>query len=358
MGGAGATVSYKVRWRVKDTESSVQGDQPGAWNAEAGVDASGTSHMVSDLLDDTTYEVQVRALNGIDPGSAWSDAAQGTTPERVARVSLEVSPDPVPEDWIGSLSQRESVTVAEGRSVSVTVRLKQGSKAYRPPSGPVRIPVIVRRGTLERGDLDDWQWDPSGRWKEHVIHVSTSHGAVSSFGVHNIRTRADADRDNEVFTVALDTANLPVGYEVGEPSEVTVTLRDNEAKPPLPPVILEIGRNPVPEGEAVAVGVVLGSAPQTGPVTVPLRVTRGTSEPGDHGTLASLTVPVGHCCASGLVPTAADADGDDETFTVAVDAGHADFPAGYRTEARSSVEVRIVEPSNARLRALEMRAGN
>ena len=80
VGGTGASITgYKVRWRVKDTNATTSGDQPGAWNANDGVDADSTSgHAITGLTNGTAYEVQVRAQNGINPGSAWSAAQSGT----------------------------------------------------------------------------------------------------------------------------------------------------------------------------------------------------------------------------------------------------------------------------------------
>ncbi len=80
-GGTGATITgYKVRWREKDTAPHTAGDQAGAWNADDGVAAdSATAHAISGLESNTAYEVELRALNGIDPGSAWSDAGTGMT---------------------------------------------------------------------------------------------------------------------------------------------------------------------------------------------------------------------------------------------------------------------------------------
>ena len=89
VGGTGSDAptitGYKVRWRVKDTGSG----SPGSWNANGdGVDADSTStHAITSLTNDTTYEVEVRALNGINPGSAWSAAADGTPQSSDATLS-------------------------------------------------------------------------------------------------------------------------------------------------------------------------------------------------------------------------------------------------------------------------------
>ena len=96
--------------------------------------------------------------------------------------------------------------------------------------------------------------------------------------------------------------------------------------------------NPVAEGSPVTVTAVLAKA-LAADVTIPLAVTRGTSEDGDHGTLASVTVPAGFTSASGTIATNDDDDGDDETFTVALGS----LPSGLSAGASSSVEVTITD---------------
>ena len=74
-------------------------------------------------------------------------------------------------------------------------------------------------------------------------------------------------------------------------------------------------------------------------VTVPLTVTRGTSEDGDHGSLATIEIPTGGTSATGTVSTSDDSDGDDETFTVALGS----LPSGLTAGTASSVEVTITD---------------
>ena len=120
-------------------------------------------------------------------------------------------------------------------------------------------------------------------------------------------------------------------------------------------VSLSAAPNPVAEGSPVTVTAVLAKA-LAADVTIPLTVTRGTSEDGDHGTLASVTVPAGGTSASGTIATNDDDDGDDETFTVALGS----LPSGLSAGASSSVRVTITDDgaqqqqasSDASLRAL------
>ena len=96
--------------------------------------------------------------------------------------------------------------------------------------------------------------------------------------------------------------------------------------------------NPVGEGSPVMVRATVSEALSEA-VTIPLTVTRGTAESGDHGSLASITLPAGSTSATGTLPTVEDDDGEDETFTVALGS----LPAGLTAGSASSVEVTITD---------------
>ncbi len=129
---------------------------------------------------------------------------------------------------------------------------------------------------------------------------------------------------------------------------VTVT---RQARPGVA-VSLSATPNPVGEGQSVTVRATLAKALAQA-VTVPLTVTRGTSEAGDHGSIASIAIPAGGTSATGTVSTVEDGDGDDETFTVALGS----LPSGLTAGTASSVRVTITDsgqqtpdPLTARLR--------
>ena len=119
-------------------------------------------------------------------------------------------------------------------------------------------------------------------------------------------------------------------------SDVTVTPRS--PSPAAVAVSLSATPNPVTEGSPVTVTATLTEALSEA-VTVPLTVTRGTSEAGDHGSLASITLPAGVTSATGTISTTDDDDGDDETFTVALGG----LPSGLGAGTASSVEVTITD---------------
>ena len=270
-------------------------------------------------------------------------------------------------------------SVPEGSSVSVTACLKDGNGSRAVPTGTVHIPVVLSHGTSESGD---WGKSLSGH-TDGSLPIRTTHSiAISGYhqrscGLVNIPTHEDIDEDDDTFTVALDTANLPSGVTAGTPSSVTVTITESEkareedqvryTPDDVPPqvtqqgkVSLSVSRTSVPEGSSVSVTACLkdgnGSrAVPTGTVHIPVVLSHGTSESGDWGkslsghtdgslpirTTHSITISGYHQKSCGLIniPTHEDSDGDDETFTVALGA----LPAALTAGTPSSVTVTITD---------------
>ena len=104
----------------------------------------------------------------------------------------------------------------------------------------------------------------------------------------------------------------------------------------LPTVSLSASPNPVTEGAGVTVTATLSQA-LSGDVTIPLAVTRDTSEPGDHATLSGVAVAAGETSGTGTIATRRDSDSHDETFTVAL----GDLPAQVTAGSPASVTVTI-----------------
>ena len=107
---------------------------------------------------------------------------------------------------------------------------------------------------------------------------------------------------------------------------------------PAQPVSLAVSQNPVPEGSGLTVTATLAAA-LSADASIPLTVTRGTSEEGDHGTLSSITVSAGATTGTGAIAVPIDADGDDETFTVALDT--ANLPPSVTAGEPAAVTVTI-----------------
>ena len=83
-------------------------------------------------------------------------------------------------------------------------------------------------------------------------------------------------------------------------------------------VTLDAAPNPVPEGTYATVPTTL-SPTLNEHVTIPLTVTRVSSDDGDHSTLASVTVTSGNATATSTITTTTEDADRDEAFTVAVD---------------------------------------
>ena len=94
MGGDGAVITAcLVRWRTSAVPST--NTSAGSWSDDDGVHTDTTiSHMITGLINGRRYDVEVAALNGIDPGSGWS-AAQGT-PTDTPVPTATATPTPVP----------------------------------------------------------------------------------------------------------------------------------------------------------------------------------------------------------------------------------------------------------------------
>ena len=115
----------------------------------------------------------------------------------------------------------------------------------------------------------------------------------------------------------------------------------------LPSVSLSVSPNPVTEGSPATVTATL-SETRTSATVVPLRLTKGSAEDGDYGTLASITIAANAGSATGEITTmqeeGADADTDDETFTVALGT----LPTGFVKGSPASIEVTILDDDKPR----------
>ncbi len=162
--------------------------------------------------------------------------------------------------------------------------------------------------------------------------------------------------------IALDVGANALSVEVtaqdGTSKTYTVTI--TRASPPTntPTVSLSASPNPVAEGSSVTVTATL-SAALSSSVRIPLTLTAGTAESGDYGTLAAITIAAGQTTGTGVIRANQDADDDDETFSVALDA--ANLPSTVAAGSPSSVALTITDDDqlsvNANLGALAVSAG-
>ena len=119
-----------------------------AWKSGS---SSGTSHTYTGLLEDTEYEVQVRALNGETP-SAWSPSGTATTGRSQPVVSFSAS----------------SYTATEGGAgATVTVRLS------RAPDAQTTIPIS--RSNRSGASNADYSGVPASLTFGTSAHVAVVH---------------------------------------------------------------------------------------------------------------------------------------------------------------------------------------
>ena len=78
--GGSALTGYKVQYRVKDTNETQTGDQPGDWQSHSH-SGTGTTATIGSLTNGTAYQVQVRATNR-SGDSSWT-ASTAATPANV-----------------------------------------------------------------------------------------------------------------------------------------------------------------------------------------------------------------------------------------------------------------------------------
>ena len=126
-----------------------------------------------------------------------------------------------------------------------------------------------------------------------------------------------------------------LNFAAGSSRTVSLSLT---APPPPPTVTLSASPNPVTEGSSVTVTATLSRA-LSNVVTIPVRVTRNTSESGDHGTLTSITINSGQTTGTGTITANQDTDYEDETFTVSLDTDN--LPSSVTAGSPSSVPVTI-----------------
>ena len=132
--------------------------------------------------------------------------------------------------------------------------------------------------------------------------------------------------DNQSVTLALAVGAGGGSGRSGPPAAATAS------------VSLAAAPNPVQEGLPVTLTATLSRALGED-VTIPLAARPGTAEDTDYGAPLSITIAAGNTTGTGEMTTAMDADGDDETVTVSLDA--ANLPDGVTAGDPSSETVTV-----------------
>ena len=308
---AGTTINYTATVPHDATSVVVTPTWTGSLNTDVSSWTPNWAATITSLINLTSSGGSA-TVNLASSGNTWvrANVYTASLSQRNYRVTVSKAPPPPTVSLSASPNP-----VGEGASVTITARLSAAL------GSAVTIPLR----------LTDDSAEPSDHGALSSIRINS--GATSGTGM--VSTSQDADTDDETFTVALDTANLPAAVTAGSPASVQVTIRDDDGGA-VPAVSLSAAPNPVDEGSSVTItarlSAALGSA-----VTIPLRLTDDSAEPSDHGTLASITVGSNQTSGTGTIATNHDADEDDERFTVAL----GNLPASVTAGSPASVQVRI-----------------
>ncbi len=252
------------------------------------LEGTGTITTVKDAdSDNETFTVAL--------GDLPSEVAAGTP----SSVGVEITDLDTPAVILPNVSLSASPNpVGEGSSVTVTATLSSALPAA------VTIPLTYRPGAVDPAEPNDYV---------PVSEITIISGSGSGTAV--VRTTPDnISEGGERFVVALGT--LPADVEAGHPSEVEITIIDDDDPPPVE-VTLSVDPEVVDEGDPVTVRVTLANPPETA-VTIPLAYTPYTSEPGDYIELEQVTVAGEETEGTGQIVTIADTDTQDERFIVSL----------------------------------------
>ena len=312
-GGAGASITgYKVRWRQKDANPNTQGNQPGAWNNNNGVDADDSTartHAISSLTNGAVYEVEVRALNGINPGSAWSAAGEGTPASTAPTTSTDAT--------LSGLTATKA-TSSSGPFTSLTFT-------------PAFVAATERYTANVANSITHVKLRPTVNHSAASVEVGKQ-GSLQSVSSGTASQAVALDLgENVIFAkVTAENTNIVSYYRI------TVT----RAAPATPTVTLSATPNPVAEGTAQTVVRATLSSALSSDVSIPATLTRGSAEAADiSGSITAFQFPQGSTTADFIVGINQDADADDETFTVAL----GNLPAGVAAGTATSVTVTITD---------------
>ncbi len=301
------------------TAESDDYDSASPINVEIDSGQTEAKHTINTYEDDDTKDESFRVA--IDTDNLPSGVVLGSP----ASANITITDPDVPEV---SLSVDQN-SVEEGESVTVTVELSEALTSN------VTIPLILTQGTAETDDYDS----------ASPVNIEIPSGQTAT--KHIIDTYKDDDIENESFTVAIDADNLPSGTLLGSPDSANITIRDAS----MPEVSLSIDQNSVEEGDSVMVTIELSEALAIN-VTIPLILTQGTAESDDYDSASPVNVeiPSGQTAAKHIINTYEDADIEDESFTVAIDADH--LPPGMILGSPTSAEVKITDNDVPEVRLL------
>ena len=308
----GGTATFKVKLsKALASDVTVYCDTADG-TATAGSDYMGLPlALITIAAGETSFTMEVDTMaDAVAEGGETFEAriSAGSLPPGVT-ISVPTATATITDDDTASLGfDPATVTVAEGRTASLTVKLSQ------PVASPVTFSWQTTDGTATLGT----------DYTPQTATVVTIPAGVTSATL-NVQTATDSlVEGDETFAVTLSAGSMPSGVSMGT-AIATATITDDDTA--------SLGFDPatviVAEGHTASFTVKL-SQPVASPVTFSWQTTDGTATFGTDytpQTATVVTIPTGVTSATLDVQTATDSlvEGD-ETFAVTLSAGS--MPSG------------------------------
>ena len=212
-------------------------------------------------------------------------------------------------------------------------------EAQQSPVLVVSVPAPASLGLAETPDGDivlSWAAVSGATGYEYQYTVDgVTTGPTAATGTRVTISGLDLTKEHtfQVYALKDDTRSDPASI-THKPAPQKLG-----AKSTTPEVSLSADSS-VNEGNEATVTATLSAALEAN-VSIPLTLTDGTSESGDYGTLASITITAGQTTGTGKVAANWDGDHDADTFTVALNTGN--LPSSVSAGSPSSATITINE---------------
>ena len=220
LNGGPAITGYNLRYRQGTTGSFTNGPQ----------NVSGTSAMITGLTAGTSYQVQVRALNGETP-SDWSPAGTGSssTPGQPT-LTLEVGPNRFSEA-AGSVQICVVPSAPSTQRITVQVATADGTATapddYVSHSGTVALQPQQQRACFTVTLVDDADAEGDETFTVRLSNpVNATLGGARAVATFTIVDNDDGANVAPTFTEGTSTTrsvaeNTPSGANIGAPVAAT-----------------------------------------------------------------------------------------------------------------------------------------
>ncbi len=297
-------------------------------NGAAGVDYAGVPAQLTYQRGQTVKSFTLAATDDtVDDDDESVELGFGTLPDTVlpaghVTASVSIIDDDLPEVAVGF--EQSSYAVAEGRSVTVRVRL----------SAEPERPVAVQLTAAEQAGATsaDYSGVPAS-----VTFTPEATEQTFTF------TASTDDTYDDKESVLIGLGALPERVRAGAVAETTVVITDDDL--PQVAVSFDVRSSTVTEGGRVTIGLSLSDDPKR-TVTIPITVTnQGGATESDHtGVPPRVTFGAGETAKTFTVLATRDADEDGGEWVVL---GFDALPEGVSRGAIEAVTVTIRDGARA-----------